>query len=342
MPNLDLAFQFENGLVFNETNVAIFSSTEDPTSGANAPEGSLFLRSSGDAYLKTGALDTDWTRVLKNGEVVINTIQPASGLTVTGGPINNNGTLTFALANDLAAIEALSGTGIAVRTTADTWTTRTITGTEGQVTVTNGNGASGNPTISLPNVGTANTYGSATQVPVFTTDAQGRVTNVNNTTISLSLNNLSDVTISSPSNGQILSYNGSQWVNAPAFISSYYSLNNSVPIIRQSRIYAGAITTSGSQVDFHITSDGTASGTALMDEMTSQNAIYAVTVARNTTSNAEAPWGYVSDVLNTGRTVRVQVKRSNTGGILLGGAYQGNVENNNAVTVHLTVIGEIP
>ena len=38
--------------------------------------------------------------------------------------------------------------------------------------------------ISLPNTGTANTYGSATQVPVLTTDAQGRVTSVTNTTIS--------------------------------------------------------------------------------------------------------------------------------------------------------------
>jgi hypothetical protein len=38
--------------------------------------------------------------------------------------------------------------------------------------------------ISLPNTGTPGTYGSATQVPVLTTDAQGRVTAVTNTTIS--------------------------------------------------------------------------------------------------------------------------------------------------------------
>jgi len=40
-------------------------------------------------------------------------------------------------------------------------------------------------TISLPNVGIAGTYGSATQVPVITTDAQGRVSAVTNTTITV-------------------------------------------------------------------------------------------------------------------------------------------------------------
>jgi hypothetical protein len=58
------------------------------------------------------------------------------------------------------------------------------------VTITGGTGLTGggditaSRTISMPNVGTAGTYGSATQVPVFTTDAQGRVTAVTNTTVS--------------------------------------------------------------------------------------------------------------------------------------------------------------
>ncbi|WP_413557986.1 beta strand repeat-containing protein [Bdellovibrio sp. HCB209] len=48
-----------------------------------------------------------------------------------------------------------------------------------------GGGSSGGVTVSLANSGvTANTYGSATQVPVFTVDALGRITNVVNTTIS--------------------------------------------------------------------------------------------------------------------------------------------------------------
>lgn len=49
--------------------------------------------------------------------------------------------------------------------------------------LTGGGDLSANRTINMPNVGTPNTYGSATQVPVVTTDAQGRVSGVVNTPI---------------------------------------------------------------------------------------------------------------------------------------------------------------
>lgn len=51
---------------------------------------------------------------------------------------------------DVAAYAALSATGIVVRTGAGTAATRTITGTANEITVTNGDGVSGNPTLSLP------------------------------------------------------------------------------------------------------------------------------------------------------------------------------------------------
>lgn len=51
---------------------------------------------------------------------------------------------------DLAAIAANSTNGLLARTGAGTAAARTITGTSNQVTVSNGDGVSGNPTLSLP------------------------------------------------------------------------------------------------------------------------------------------------------------------------------------------------
>ena len=51
---------------------------------------------------------------------------------------------------DLTALAGLSANGLIARTGAGTATTRTITGTANQVIVTNGDGVSGNPTLSLP------------------------------------------------------------------------------------------------------------------------------------------------------------------------------------------------
>jgi hypothetical protein len=50
---------------------------------------------------------------------------------------------------DLSALAALSGTGIAARTATDTWAVRSIAGTANRITLTNGDGVSGNPTVDI-------------------------------------------------------------------------------------------------------------------------------------------------------------------------------------------------
>ncbi len=87
------------------------------------------------------------------------------------------------LAANLTALAAFVSTGLIAQTVSGTFAARTITGTASNIVVTNGDGIAGNPTINLATAGTAGTYGSATQVPVFTTDAFGRITSVTNTTI---------------------------------------------------------------------------------------------------------------------------------------------------------------
>lgn len=72
---------------------------------------------------------------------------PAAGFTIAGSPITTAGTLTFSLANDLAALEGMSGTGIVARTAAETYAQRTLTAGAG-ISITDGDGVSGNPTIS--------------------------------------------------------------------------------------------------------------------------------------------------------------------------------------------------
>jgi hypothetical protein len=79
-------------------------------------------------------------------------VVPASGITITyaDGVADNP---TLALANDLAALEGLGSTGFAVRSAADTWVQRSVAVTSGELTVSNGDGASGNPTLGIADGG---------------------------------------------------------------------------------------------------------------------------------------------------------------------------------------------
>lgn len=69
---------------------------------------------------------------------------------------------------DLTAIAAQTGTGLLIRTGADTWTTRSLTGTANRVTVTNSDGVAGAPTIDI-----AATYAGQSSITTLGTIATG-------------------------------------------------------------------------------------------------------------------------------------------------------------------------
>jgi len=103
---------------------------------------------------------------------------------VTG--TNSAATVVKLQGNNVSATAPIAGQVLSWSGAA--WIPAAVGGTGTVTSITAGTGLSGGTittsgTISMPNVGTAGTYGSATQVPVITTDAQGRVSSVTNTAI---------------------------------------------------------------------------------------------------------------------------------------------------------------
>ncbi len=112
--------------------------------------------------------------IVQTADNVFNTrtlVAPAAGVTITNAD-GVSGNPTFALANDLAALEGLSTTGYIVRTGDGAAVTRSITGTAGNIDVTNGSGVSSDTSINLATVSQA----ASGDFKKITLDGFGRVT----------------------------------------------------------------------------------------------------------------------------------------------------------------------
>ena len=130
------------------------------TTGIRPPSGTTAQRVNTASYLRyntsTNRMEyyngTTWIELVAStgGTITsISAVAPSSGLTISGSPITTSGTLTFALANDLAAIEALGSTGFAVRTANDSWANRSLLGATDRITVTNGDAVLSDPVIDI-------------------------------------------------------------------------------------------------------------------------------------------------------------------------------------------------
>ena len=110
-----------------------------------------------------------------SGPVTSVGISGSIGLSVSNSPITDNGIINLTLGAELQALSAFAGAGLIARTGSSTYAARTITAGTG-ITITNGNGVSGNPTVNLSNTTvTSGTYSYPSSLAV---NAQGQLTSV--------------------------------------------------------------------------------------------------------------------------------------------------------------------
>lgn len=170
-------------LVKNETaqqNNGIYTKTSSTvltraTDFDNSPSGEI---TAGDfAYIQEGTLGgTQWVQTT-SGTVTVGTTpivftQLSGSGTVTGGTgITVTGNSVALASGNTLSLFNLSTNGLVTRTASNTVTARTLEGSVGNITVTNGDGVSGNPAIDLA---TVTNSGSGTFLKI-SRDSYGRV-----------------------------------------------------------------------------------------------------------------------------------------------------------------------
>ena len=135
----------------NGVNVAVTSSTSDPVGSCSSPFPCFHANTAADRLFYSS--DGSWSEVPQYGRGT--TVPGACTIpgqiwvkSDTGALYGCNGS-TFAPAGSGAALGDPAANGLVVRTASNTTTARTLAGTANEVTVTNGDGVAGAPTIAL-------------------------------------------------------------------------------------------------------------------------------------------------------------------------------------------------
>jgi hypothetical protein len=225
------------------------------------------------------------------------------------------GSVTQAYDADLASIAGNATGGFLTRTAANTYTARTITGTAGQITVTNGDGVAGVPTISLPST--------ITQATTFSAGL-GRVAAAAAGVVEVTASNTDPTGFSSftvnNSGGTVVNFSlgvgGS--TSASPLTSSFYIFNNQnsfAPL----RINAGAI--GATTVSIVATTDSTTTTTGALTVAGGLGVAGAANIGGNVT------FGTSGSVLNgttgsigltaTGTNQSITLTPSGTGSVLM-------------------------
>ena len=145
-----------------------------------APGHVRFNNTAGNGFLEYYDNSPGWQQLsATTGTVSSIIVTTGTGMSVSGGStqtITSNGTFAMTLSSALTALSTLgaaAGTGLIVQTGVNTFADVSIAGTAGNITVSNGSGVAGNPTINLASVAQGSTGTSFVKVGL---DGFGRVT----------------------------------------------------------------------------------------------------------------------------------------------------------------------
>lgn len=282
------------------------------------------------------------------GIAVFNAASEAAARLAIGAVI---GTDVQAYDADLAALAANSTNGLWARTGAGTGAARTITGTANEITATNGDGVSGNPTLSLPSsltftgkTITGGTFGSATYNGLTISTTTGTLTITNGKTLSAS-----NTLTFAGTDGSTLNVGTGGTLGTAAFVNTGMS-GATIPLLNGANTFSALQTFNGSASAAAIkllnakeavtVSATAATGTINFDILTQSVIYYTSNAAANWTVNLRGSSGASLDsIMSTGESITVAFLVTQGGT-----AYYNNVVQVDGTTSGVTTKwqGEVP